>query len=341
MDSFGRPLAKPTPDDDAPLGAAQSERQRGLERDLSDRLVSLLEPVVGEERVRVNVAVRLSAASEEQTEEKWDPNTTVIRSRQLTTDGTPTSTVGAVAGARANLPAAAGPNGVPPAAPPAPLLAAAGRSSETTNYEISRTTRHTVKPSGDVARLSVAVILDDELVVKKDAKGTTTRSSRSRKPDELQKIHGLVAAAVGIDPARGDLLTVENIAFDAAPPEEPVPPTLMEQYGLVAGEGAKVIGVLLLVGLVILVVIKPIVQGAMGGPRAMPVAVGAGGVAALPRTVQDIEGEIEAQLVAAADQKRLEGVKMPVLTKKANAIVQNEPEAAARLLRSWLAEGER
>ena len=32
---------------------------------------------------------------------------------------------------------------------------------------------------------------------------------------------------------------------------------------------------------------------------------------------------------------------LPVLTKKANSIVQNEPESAARLLRSWLAEGER
>jgi flagellar M-ring protein FliF len=338
MDSFGRPLAKPAADDDAPLGAAQSERQRGLERDLGERLISLLEPVAGPDRVRVNVAVRLSAASEEQTEEKWDPTTAVVRSRQMTSDGAPNSVVGAVAGARANLPAAAGPDGVPPATPPAPLLSASGRSSETTNYEISRTTRHTVKPSGDIARLSVAVILDDELVVKKDGNGTATRSTRSRKPDELQKIHGLVAAAVGLDPGRGDQLTVENIAFDGAVPDEPAPPTLMEQYGPAAGEGAKVVGVLLLVGLVVLVVVKPVVQAALGGPR--PVVAG-GDVAALPRTVQDIEGEIEAQLAAAADQKRLETVKMPVLAKKANAIVQNEPEAAARLLRSWLAEGER
>ncbi len=344
MDSFGRPLARPPADDEAPLGAAQAERQRSMERDLSERLVALLEPVVGDDRVRVNVAVRLSAASEEQTQEKWDPNTTVIRSRQLTTDGTPGSTVGAVAGTRANLPGTATAEGVPPPTPPAPVLTAgSGRGSETTNYEISRTTTHTVKPSGDVARLSVAVILDDELVVKKDNNGTATRSTRSRKPEELQKIQGLVSAAVGLDTNRGDQLTVENIAFDTAPPEEPEPPTLIEQYGPAAGEGAKVVGVLLLVGLVILVVIKPMVQTALGGPRAIAVAAsGPGGAAAaLPRTVQDIEGEIEAQLAAAADQKRLETVKMPVLAKKANAIVQNEPEAAARLLRSWLAEGER
>jgi flagellar M-ring protein FliF len=340
MDSFGRPLARPAADADAPLGAAQAERQRTMEREMGDRLVSLLEPVVGADRVRVNVAVRLSAASEEQTEEKWDPAATVVRSRQMTADGTPSSTVGAIAGARANLPGTAGPDGVPPTPPPAPVLTSAGRSSETTNYEISRTTRHTVKPGGDVARLSVAVILDDELVVKKDDKGNVTRSTRSRKPEELQKIHGLVAAAVGFDTGRGDQLTVENIAFEGAPQEEPPPPTFIERYGPAAGEGAKVVGVLVLVALVILVVIRPIVQAALGGARPAAMA-GTPGVAALPRTVQDIEGEIEAQLTAAAEQKRLETVKMPVLTKKANAIVQNEPEAAARLLRSWLAEGER
>ena len=339
MDSFGRPLARPPADDDAPLGAAQSERQRTLEREMGERLVSLLEPVVGEDRVRVNVAVRLSAASEEQTEEKWDPSQPVIRSRQLSTDGTPASSVGAIAGARANLPEPATAEGVPPPTPPSPALTASGRSSETTNYEISRTTRHTVKPSGDLARLSVAVILDDELVVKKEADGTATRSTRARKPEELQKIHGLVAAAVGLDTTRGDQLTVENIAFDLAPPEEPAAPGLLQQYGPAAGEGAKVIGVLALVALVIMMVVRPIVQAALAGPRAIAVAGQPGG--ALPRTVEDIESEIEAQLNAAAEQKRLETAKMPVLTKKANSIVQHEPEVAARLVRAWLTEGDR
>jgi flagellar biosynthesis/type III secretory pathway M-ring protein FliF/YscJ len=116
---------------------------------------------------------------------------------------------------------------------------------------------------------------------------------------------------------------------------------MMEQYAPVAGQGAKIIGVLLLVGLVIVVVVKPVVKAALTGPRAVAVAGGAAAFGALPRTVQDIEGEIEAQLTAAADQKRLDTVRMPVLTKKANAIVQNEPEAAARLVRSWLVEGER
>src|SRR5262245_3771673 len=51
LDSYGRPLARPTEDDSDPLGAAQLERQQRLERDLSTRVIALLEPVVGAERV--------------------------------------------------------------------------------------------------------------------------------------------------------------------------------------------------------------------------------------------------------------------------------------------------
>ena len=57
------------------------ERQQRLERDLTSKVVALLEPVVGTEGVRVNVSARLDPNSEESTEEKWDPNAQVIRSR--------------------------------------------------------------------------------------------------------------------------------------------------------------------------------------------------------------------------------------------------------------------
>ena len=150
-----------------------------------------------------------------------------------------------------------------------------------------------MKGSGDVARLSVAVVLDDEPVTNKDPKGKVTRTTRARKPEELQKIHGIVAAAVGLDPARGDQLTVENIAFDNPAPEEPEPPTLMERYGSTAGEGAKVVGVLLLVALVLVFVVRPVAQAALGATPRMALAAGAGS-GQLPRTVKDLEGEIEA-----------------------------------------------
>jgi flagellar M-ring protein FliF len=338
MDSFGRPLSKPPSGDDSPNGTGQHERQQQMEHEMGARVVALLEPVVGADRVRANVTVRLAAASEEATEEKWDPTAPVVRSRQMTSDVSPSNMVGAVSGARANLPAAATQAGVPPPTPPVPAPgSAATRSTETTNYEISRTTKHTVTPGGGIARLSVAVILDDEVVTGKDKQGNVTHTTHARKPEELQKIQTLVATAVGLDTTRGDQLTVENIAFDAPVTEEPAPPTLLERYGDTAGQSAKVIGLLLLAVIVFFAGIRPMVKQIVA-PRTPQFA--AANVGPLPRRVEDIEGQIEAELEAAAQQKQLETIKMPVLTKKANAIVSSEPEAAARLLRMWLAEEE-
>jgi flagellar M-ring protein FliF len=355
MDSFGQPLSRPSTEESSPLGAGQMERQQRIEHELGERVVALLAPVVGADRVRANVAVRLSPQSEEQTEEKWDPTTAVIRSRQMTSDVSPTpaslgmasASANGVAGARANLPpptapvpaaakasAAATPGTTSPAGV-APVNAAT-RSSETTNYEISRTTRHTVTPSGDIARLSVAVILDDEVVAKKDKAGKVTRSTKSRAPEELQKIQTLVATAVGLDTTRGDRVTVENIAFDTQVAEEPVEPSMVERYGPAAGEGAKIVAVIGLVAFVLMVINRPVFKQAMTGH-----ALIATGPGMPPRTVRELEGEIEAKLASNAQQKQLESMKMPVLTKKVNTIVQSEPEATAKLLRSWLNEGER
>ena len=57
------------------------ERQQRIERELSARVVALLEPIVGAGRVRVNVSAKLNSDTNEETEEHWDP-TPVVRSQQ-------------------------------------------------------------------------------------------------------------------------------------------------------------------------------------------------------------------------------------------------------------------
>src|SRR6478735_6609479 len=85
LDSGGHPLTSAHGEDQ--LGAAQVERQQRLERDMTTRVIALLDPVVGEGRARVNVALKLNPTSREQTEEKFDPET-VVRSRSTATDVT-------------------------------------------------------------------------------------------------------------------------------------------------------------------------------------------------------------------------------------------------------------
>ncbi len=361
VDSFGRPLAKPGEEGDDPLGAAQLEKQQRIEREMSSRVVALLEPVVGVERVRVNVAVKLNPQSQEETEERWDPNT-VLRSRQTTSDtsvaGSAASSSGGgggtstpVAGARANLPVS-GTSGatVPISTATNSTGPSSTRTAETSNFEVSRTTRRTVMPPGDIQRLSVAVILDDDQQSAKAQDGTVTTKRVPRTPEDLQKIQGLVSAAVGLEADRGDQLTVQNVSFEEpAPAVAEEPKTVVQrvqEYTPQIWEGARMVIVMVIALVALIFVVRPILKNTASVGLTGPVAAGAGGAAAAlppgqaPRTVADLESEIEARLDAAAAQGA-EGRRLPVLTKRVTAISDSEPENVAKLLRGWIAEGER
>lgn len=332
IDNYGRPLSK-TEADDGAVDGVSLERQQRIERDLTTRVIALLEPIVGIGRARVNVSAKLSSGTQEETEERWDPMP-VIRSQQSVTQigASPSAPSGQLpaAGTRANLPDPGKPES--PAAVVASAAATPGtpgsHTAETTNYEVSKVTRHSLRPRGDIARLSVAVVLDDD---REDA-GQQGAQAKPRPPADIQKIHGLVAAAVGFDADRGDQLTVENIAFEETPVEEVAPQRTWQQYAPQAIEIGRIAGIVLLGLVAVFGVIRPMVRHSMS---AAPAVQTAGAGVSVPRTVQDLEAEMDAQLGPPGAQR------MPVLTRRVAALTEREPENAARLLRTWLSEEER
>ena len=349
VDTFGRPLSKPADDDERP--GANPEDQQTFERDLTTKVVTLLEPVVGPGRVRVNVSARFSAETAEETEEVWD-QTPVIRSRQSLSDTTASAAsaskaarTGGVAGARANQPPDAS------TANPQTIQASgsegmSGRVSETVNYEIGKTTRHTVEPSGQIERLSVAVIVDD---VRTPGADGQPASNKPREAADLERIKGLVAASVGLDTTRGDQLTVENIAFEDAPEEVEAPagpwwkqvsPTVVSTLGVSVGDVMRwaLVGLLALVAL--FAVIRPMMRAALSSPAAgaaftPALAGGAGGsmpALAGGRTVAELEGEM--QLAAEARRDPGRGSSLRGIAAKA----EQDPEHVAKLVRAMLAQ---
>jgi flagellar M-ring protein FliF len=68
----------------------------------------------------------------------------------------------------------------------------------TTNYELSRTVEQTTQAPGKLERLSVAVVLNGKEV----------------DPVVTQEIQNVLTAAAGIDPARGDTITVSAVPFN-------------------------------------------------------------------------------------------------------------------------------
>ena len=345
VDSFGRALARPEENPDDPMGAAQLERQQRLEREMAARVVALLEPVVGPDRARVNVALKLNTETLEQTEERYDPET-VIRSRQVSADQANTGgAMAGVSGSRGNMPA-------PPNAPPAqgtPLSGSgSSRNSETTNFEVSRITRHSVEPPGAIARMSVAVVLDDDQVMQKDAKGVSQLTRVARKPEELQKLQEIVAAAVGLDMERGDQLTVQNISFEEPPIEEEAPEGVLVKYAPQIQEGSRMVTVSLIALGVFFFVLRPLMRKAGVAPtvtvktksKSQP-ALEALEPAPKPKTVADMESEIEAQLEAVANNKAAENRRLPVLTRRVAQLTDKEPANTAKLIRTWISNEDR
>jgi flagellar M-ring protein FliF len=74
------------------------------------------------------------------------------------------------------------------------------KTNTQTTYLSNKKTEHVVEAPGQVKKLSVAVVVNND--------GT--------KPIQNSTIEGLVAAATGINSARGDVLTVSSVPFDTA-----------------------------------------------------------------------------------------------------------------------------
>ncbi len=328
--------------------------------------------MVGIGRARVNVTAVLRTDTVEQTEERYEP-TTVLRSRQTSTElaasaanatgpsGTranlpPPMTPVTAAGAAANTPPASAASAANPSATPAvtPIVVATaapassavvplsgpGQSAETTNFEVSKTTRHTVSPQGQLARLSVAVLIDDEHVttqVDGQAPATTTKP---REAAEIQSLQKLVAASVGLDPTRGDQLTVENIAFepmiDEPAPAAPGFSTQALEFATKSWPAALRYGTIFGLALFTLFgVLRPLARraGSLAQAQALPAPAGA---ARLP-TVSEMEHQME----PGADRSSAAGAPLPVLTKRVAKLANDEPEQLARIVRGWMAEEER
>ena len=191
---------------DAGAFHAQLEAKQKFEMETAARVIALLEPVVGEDRVRADVAADVDFSQVEQTEEKYDPQSQVVRSQQTGSEvrNQQNRNTGGV-GARSN----------DPTAQATPALQtnttnADQRSTQSTNYEINKTTRRTIGGGGRVNRMNVSVVVDY-----KNSNGVEV----VRTPEEIKQIQDLVAAAVGTDNNRGDSVVVQAMAFNK-PPEE-------------------------------------------------------------------------------------------------------------------------
>lgn len=194
----GQALAGPA------IATSQEEMRHAQELRIARAVEEMLERILGPGRVRAEATVEMDFDRVQTTEERFDPDNQVPRSQQSSQESSTGSEAGATT-VQNNVPnanAASGGN-----------TTQENRQEETTNFEIGRTTRNTVREHPVVKRLSVAVLVDG--VWETPAGGTAT--FRERNAEEIARIASLVQGAVGFDERRGDQVQVVSLRF-AEPP---------------------------------------------------------------------------------------------------------------------------
>ncbi len=183
-------------------GAADAdERQQAVEAKLREQVESLLEPIVGEGKVRAEISAVIDRDQTREEASVVDPDKQAI-AKQVTVESNDQSNEASGAtpptSVSTQLPdaqAQAGANGDS-------RRAARTENSEDVTYENSRTNTVTVRQPGKVSRLTVAVMIDP--------------GAQPMPAQQVQRLQRLVENAVGFDAERGDSVVVESMKFTAA-----------------------------------------------------------------------------------------------------------------------------
>ena len=224
VDGHGRLLSSAAGSDDAAgLTGSQLEYQRTVEKDIETRIQSMLERIVGVNKAVVRVSSILDFRKVETTEEKYDPNSQVVRSEQRGQEkasGVNGVTSGGVPGVQSNVPEGTGQE-------PAQTSSSANQNkNETVNYEISRTVSRVVESTGSIKQLSVAVLVDGIYEAATSSEGGKTASDAAKKyvarsEEDMKRIEEIVKKAMGYSSERQDQVQVTNVPFDIATEEPP------------------------------------------------------------------------------------------------------------------------
>jgi flagellar M-ring protein FliF len=332
VDSAGRLLSSPEEDSEFALREQQLELARRIEEDYSQRIVSLLTPLLGPGRVRAQVVAQIEMASTEEAREQYGPQSQVVRSEQTSEDvNRGAAGPSGIPGALTNQPPEGG-TALPPGVTP-PQAQAGGQSvaavtatpesvsrQSTRNYEIDRTVAYTRMPAGRLQRLSVAVVIDNLRTTAAD--GTVTETPLTE--EQLARISTLVRDAVGFDESRGDRVSVVNQSFlqEAAMDVPEITPPPIWDHPLVR-DIARLVAGLVIVLVLLLYVVRPLVRNLTGPVKA------ALAPPPLPAPAQTTAPSRPAETIAYEQQ-----------IAQARGLVAKDPARVAQVVKEWVEKDE-
>ncbi|HUX27308.1 MAG TPA: flagellar basal-body MS-ring/collar protein FliF, partial [Terracidiphilus sp.] len=312
-----------------PLGPKTAESMRlSAEQALEEKLTSTLEPVTGVGNVRAAVTLDYDPAASDETQETYDPEKTATLSMQRTEQSTgPQPVAAGVPGTASNAP-----NSQALPVYPRQTTPPETAKSESGTYGVSKTVRHVVEGPGRVRRMTAAIVVNDRQI--RPASRGEAAQWQPRSANELRNLTALAQAAAGFDASRGDMLTVEDLAFDENRSQQPVtlPNQLLEKAEnspVLVKYAALLLGLLIVLGFGVRPALRMArtaptgaVRAARGGARELP--------AQAPTVAQPAFNPPEPAL---PDPERLRAQE---ILEQVSGHLKREPAQSSRLLQSWI-----
>jgi len=324
---------------DSRFDAKQLEYIQELEENYIRRIEAILTPITGAANVRAQVTADMDFSRIERAEEIYRPNNTeseaaAIRSQQtLEATFTGAKLDGGIPGALTNRPPE-------PAAAPieaggenqeegnkTPPVPTDQKKESTINYEVDKTVQHTQQSTGNIKRLSAAVVVNYRKKV--DENGEVTYEPLTA--EEIKEINSLVREAMGYSEKRGDSLTVTNGLFTADTATILDIPLWKDPDVIML---AKEIGKQLLIAAVVLFfllkILRPFLKSLTQPPPPPPVEP------------EKLSGEAAlGQLSEHGDGTALQAIQKSIFDenlKKAKQLAVDEPAIVANVVKEWISK---
>lgn len=285
------------------LALTHQEIKRSYERELEMRLQNMLQRIVGPDRVVAMISADLDFSQQQSVSTVPYGEAQMVSEQTAREESEGTGAGGGVPGTDANLPA------------PAYPLAGDGTQSQsyvreerTANYQVGTLQRTVSQPPGEVLRLSTSVVVDGEL-------------SAAR----AEQIQGVITAALGFNPERGDQILVMPMAFDTTYQEQLEADLQRAEASAAEQERQQLIYYAALAGGVLLLLMILIITGVVVGRNRRS--------APRPRPQPEVE-ELAPLSVASAESV----VRLSDRQRGARELAKQKPEEVAQIIKVWLSE---
>jgi len=338
-DSNGRLLNSGSADSLSATARKEYELEKKRELQYLEKIDSILIPVLGLGNYTAQADVSMDFTSVEQTQRRYNPDMPAVRSEMTSEQSSSGGVIAGVPGALSNQPPADAniPEVAQGSASSSPVPGNSSRES-TRNYELDTTISHTKKQTGVIRRLSVSVAVDHMDTT--NGEGESVLSPMSQQ--ELLNIRRLLQGGIGFDVTRGDSLEVVSIPFNRIDVGVAEEPAIWEQ------EWFMPLFKLFLGASVIIVLILAVVR-----PMLKKLIFPDGGIADTERNDSDLDLGNETIDVLGDDFDEAQigfspdgSLMLPNLhrdedvLKAVRALVSNEPELSAQVVRGWMLEDE-